>query len=206
MRLEDNIQVLNDGLSEEQLLRLKDYLKTNIKHTLDYFNMNSVNIVIKIINNRKELEKLYTSMFNEIPKEYVVGWINDGNGEVYLLNYNDFNNTPHRGKTFEDYLKTAHHECVHIIHSYFCNRNYPINAIWEGIACYLSNQYEEKSLGELTLSNFLNDSLDYRYYYTLVKKLNMNLSKEEMLGILSSTKDVQPYIEEMLRESKRSSL
>lgn len=58
------------------------------------------------------------------------------------------------------------HELVHFIHSIYCERKYPDDKIYEGLAYYLANQ---------------KDNFYYDYFKNLLDKYN----HEKLLNILS---------------------
>lgn len=89
---------------------------------------------------------------------------------VYILSYNDYINTGHKDKTFNDFCITALHECEHIIHSKVIEND--INTCtWEGCACYLTNQYKEVDISKYSLDVIINNPINYPVYYTVVKKI-----------------------------------
>ncbi len=67
---------------------------------------------------------------------------------------------------------------MHIIHSIACNHNYPSDDLWEGIAVYLSEQY-----------NFENENsygLFYEYGKKIYDYLRENPKKELLKKLLNN--------------------
>ena len=106
---------------------------------LDFFNIDSVVIEIKVLNYIS-FKKEFHDYFKYDINSYTTGFIEDDKDMVVVLDYNDYKYTDHRNeKTYDDFIKTIIHEIVHVVHSIACKHNYPANELWEGIAVYLSN-------------------------------------------------------------------
>ena len=159
-------------------LKLQEAIENNnalIIDILEFFNVDNVLVEIKVLD--------YDAFKNEF-KEYLdedidlntTGFIEDDKNTITILNYEDFKYTNHKNDTYDDYVKIAIHELVHIIHSIACNHNYPDDELWEGIAVYLSKQYDfENKIGSGT----------YYEYGLKIYNYLMNNSKESLLNMLN---------------------
>lgn len=153
---------------------IKDY-SDKINEILTFFSVNGEDIKIKVLNY-EDFKEEYEGYFKNSVKDYSVGFIEDVKKEVIILNYDDYKYTSHYGETYEQYIKVIIHEFVHIIHSIACNYNYPSFELREGIAVYLSEQYD--------FEDESNKSLYYGYGKNIYKYLKKH-SKEELLKLLN---------------------
>lgn len=178
--------------SNENSDYISSFINDNIDDIWHYFGLNKETIYIKITNNYEEFKDIFVKYLNSLPGENTCGFILDSKKTVIVLNYNDYTKT-HK-KDDLAYLKMILHECVHVVHSMYCNKNYPIKCIWEGIACFLSNQYKDHSIKEIPEQYLLTDKLSYIYYYNIMKLLVENFDKEIILKILKNEIKADEYI------------
>lgn len=158
---------VNDKRLQKELNNTKD----KIKEIIYFFNVNNINVNIKILNYNEFKSEFHSYLGYEINAN-ITGFIEDDKNTIIILSYNDFKFTNHYGESYGEYVKIVIHEFVHIIHSIACKRNYPSEDLWEGIAVYLSEQY-----------NFENENgfgLYYDYGKRIYDYLKMN-SKEDLL-------------------------
>ena len=141
---------------------------------LDFFNIDDLEAEIKVLDYESFKNEYKTYLEEDINLD-TTGFIEDDKNQVILLDYNDFKYTNHINDTYDDYIKIAIHELVHVIHSIACNHNYPNNELWEGIAVYLSNQYDFEREGKGSY---------YEYGLKIYNYLKMN-TKESLLDILN---------------------
>ena len=156
---------VNDKRLEKSLSNRKD----KIENIMSFFNINNIVIDIKVLSYDNFKKEFHNYLGNEIDT-YVTGFIEDNKNTIILLNYDDYKFTAHNGESYEDYVKVALHEFVHIVHSIACNHNYPSDDLWEGIAVYLSEQYDfenENSCG-----------LYYEYGKKIYNYLKRNTKKD----------------------------
>lgn len=119
-----------------------------------------------------------------------------------MLSYNDYKNTVHHYKSFEDYKRTLIHEFVHIINVIFSNGLFPITPIWEGVATFLSKQYEDSHEIKVSEEELLEGNCDYRNYYALFSLITRSYNHEDVLKILNTNIDGNIVIEEVLKVQK----
>lgn len=143
-------------------------IKKEEKRILDFFNIDiNKDITIKELDYdsfKKEYENYLECPLNN----YVNGFIEDAYNTIVILNYKDWNKTIHKDESYENYEKVIVHEFVHIIHSIFCDKNYPSDELREGVAYYLANQMNNN-------------------YYKKFKEIIDNNSHEEVLVLLKGS-------------------
>lgn len=145
--------------------------KDKIEDIMNFFNINNNIINIKVLSYNNFKKEFHNYLEYEI-SDYVTGFIEDNKNTIILLKYDDYKFTVHDGESYEDYVKVALHEIVHIVHSKACNHNYPSEDLWEGIAVYLSGQYNfERENGY---------GLYYEYGKNIYNYLKIN-TKEDLL-------------------------
>ena len=166
------INVNNDRLQES----INKY-SNRIERVLDFFNVDNVNIDIKVMKYDDFKEEFKRFLKYDSP-DYTVGFIEDNKNIVVVLDYDDYKYTTHDGEPYYMYVKMVIHEFSHMIHSIACNRNYPETKLWEGIAVYLSDQYDfENKIGYGSYYEF------GLFIYDYLKEH----SKEELLKLLNVT-------------------
>ena len=150
-------------ICENQKIMLE--LKKEKDRILDFFEIEvKDNIYIKELNFNEFKREFETYLDTQL-NDYVTGFIEDDKNLIICLKYEDWDKTIHKDELYEEYIKVVIHEFVHMIHSKYCNKFYPSDEIYEGVAYYLANQ-----------SN--ND------YYDKFKELISNKSHKEILDIL----------------------
>ena len=122
-------------------------IEKEIKRILDFFNIKDdlkKDIHIKELNYN-DFKKEFETYLNTKLDNYITGFIEDDKDTIVYLKYEDWNKTTHKDEPYEEYEKVIIHEFVHIIHSIYCNKNYPNDNIYEGVAYYLANQTNSNS-------------------------------------------------------------
>ena len=146
----------NNGLNDEQLNELNKFLNDNIKSIMDFFNFDkNIIITIKIFECKDNLDNYVLNHMGNKLKDYTVGLIKPENDTVLCCSYNDYDNTVHQKESFIDYQKMILHECVHILHTYYMiqDSSYFYSYLWEGIACYLTKQYEQCNINNVEIKD-----------------------------------------------------
>lgn len=182
---------------------ISTFIDNNIDKIWDYFNLKKEDIYINITSNYDEFRSIFFDNLNELPGKSTCGFILGSKKTVVVLSYEDYIKT--HVEDYDAYLKMILHECVHVVHSIYCNRNYPIKCIWEGIATYLSDQYKEHSISDIPEEYLLTDKLSYVYYYSIMKLLIENFDKEIILKLLKKEIIADNYVHEIYKKVKNNS-
>ena len=191
----------NNGLDGTELYELNEFLIANIKSITDFFEFNkNLIITIKIFDSKKSLDNYVVSNLSFKLDDYVVGLINSEDDTILCCSYNDYDNTVHKNESFIDYKKMVLHECVHILHIYYMAKDnlYFYKYLWEGIASYLTNQYEECNIENVKFENVLNDKVSYRVYFSIIKKIIKKYGLEKLKEILKFDKDSIDILKEII--------
>ena len=169
--------------------KIQNFLKENERNIFDFFNIEN-NIIINIeILSKNQFHAEYKKRFKSDASNHVTGYIDDSMCKIIMLAFEDFKYTIHKDNTEEDYLKIILHELVHIIHSIYCNRNYPEEWLWEGIACYLSNQYDLKIMNyKNPFKSIMHNKGHYADYALMVKEIIIANDHNYILDLLANKK------------------
>jgi len=201
----DNIEINYQSEAEVYINNLLEHLLNSRIEIYNFFGINPKNkIEINIIPTKDKLDEIFKANFNYDASEWVVGFtpIDQGSYQIYLLSYNDYKNTVHHYENFEDYKKTLVHEFIHIINAIFSNASFPITPIWEGIAVYLSKQYENSHEIKVSQNELIEGKCDYRNFNALFNLIVENYKHEDVLRILNASIDGNIVIEEVLKVQK----
>lgn len=191
----------NNGLNDTQLNEINEFLNANIKSITDFFEFNkNLIITIKIFDSKKSLDNYVINNLSFKLNDYVVGLINSGNDTILCCSYNDYDNTAHKNESFIDYKKMILHECVHILHTYYMakDNSYFYKYLWEGIANYLTNQYEECNIENIKVEDVLNEKVSYRVYFSIIKRIIETYGLEKLKEILKFDKDSINILKEII--------
>ncbi len=183
---------------------LIDWLDKNAIMIFNFFDiaLNNNKVKIQILKNKHEFDKDY-KISNKLQKDYTVpdwciGFSN--NNQIKIVSFNDYANIPsHKNDTFELYKKTILHEYVHYVNFLFNqskNCDYTEKYLVEGIACFLSKQYDGQKL-ELnsSIENILNENFaSYSSYYLLTKYLVENYDKNFVLKLFQNKKQAREFL------------
>ena len=112
MKYENELFILNYTEKDKYYI---EYLNDNYKRIMDFFNLEklSTKITINLIENKEEIDKIFTSIHNMPAYDFLVGFARDS--QIYYISFNELNNVPkHQNDTYDYYQKTIVHEFVHI--------------------------------------------------------------------------------------------
>lgn len=189
-----NYNIKNTSLKELQIEEISNFLNNN-NNKFDVFNIQeNINITIIIFDTKLDFDKEYIKYSNKKVYPWMVGC--SGDGIIKVVSYLDYKNTTHKNDTFDEYKKMILHEVVHVVHSYYTNifnNPYYKVALGEGLASFLSEQYNDCSnLKEITFEQLMdnNNYIDYSYYYSFIRYIFENFSQQEILNILKMDKDI----------------
>ena len=164
-----------------------------------------------IITNKNDFDKEYRIKTNfptekEIPNWLVGCSVNEG---IIMLSYNDYKNVEsHKTDTFDHYKRTIVHEFVHYVNKLFQKqRNCGKTEVYlaEGLACYLSGQYEGKNTNlNCNLEDLINRKhVNYGNYLLLTKHLIENYDKNFIFELIESNRKARDFLQSKLyREVK----
>lgn len=195
----DNIEIEYEEEAKAFIKELIEYLLLKRNSIYTFFNfIPSDKIKIKIISSQTKLREIYNDNVSdqEMP-DWVVGF-STLDKTVYLLSFNEYSNTPHKYETFEGYKKTLIHEFVHAVHDLFCGGRFTgLRPIWEGVAIFLSEQYEEE--GKLTVSkeDLINQNCHFKEFNYFFNALIDTYNHETILDILANKIDGYQVLNEI---------
>lgn len=115
-------------------------LNENYDNILDFFEMKlNIEVIVQILDY-STFKSEFENYFKKQISPYTVGFIEDKKNTLVYLKYEDWDKTFHKDEDLHHFNKVIIHELVHLIHSHYCNGNYPEKDILEGVAYYLANQ------------------------------------------------------------------
>lgn len=160
--------------------RMLEDIDAEAERILSFFNINNYNekFHLILIPTKKEFSNTIRELIHFEDDQYGIGFVKDR--IMYCLSYLDYKSTYYKDYNYDDFIKTIIHEFIHACHSYV-KKGMSIRCINEGLACYLSNQYDNNK--ELTfdasLEDLINDKMvNYDNYYLLMKYIFENYERE----------------------------
>ena len=148
---------------------------------------------VKLFSDINEFRNFYTSLYKEIPKGWFCGFALDNS--VYTLSLSEYKKCySHENATILDLIRLVLHEFTHAVHS---KRNDNLECKWlrEGVATYLSGQYEDANEIKCTYDELLN-CCSYANYKAMFEYVLNTYGKEYILKLIDD--------EELLnKDSKR---
>lgn len=174
--LDFNPQV--DNKSDLESLVFDSYRKNQ-----DFFGEKEINIKIKFIYQRSEMDDLYGYK----TPEWYVGSAN--NNKIAIFSPLVFNKVSSHSKTDFDYILT--HEIAHLFSNKILRFSYP-KWLCEGIAGYVAEQYKIRPIGKIDEFSKLHNKDDwdkfhnYPQAFSFTKYLIDKFGKEKILGFLKN--------------------
>ncbi len=168
----------------------------------------------KIFPTKKDFDSFYKQIRNldancDLPN-WLVGCVPEKN-KIFMVSFHDYKNIEsHKNDKSTSYKKTALHEFVHTVNNKFNEKHagsVTAKFFREGIACYLSGQYEGAKLkfdGSLvkfdgSLDNLLSGKDEKYYnYYLLAKYLVENYDKNFVLFLFKNRNKAIAFLKEEL--------
>ena len=178
---------------ENLVFELNNYINENINEIYSFFELKDIisKATIIILSTKEEFDKEVRPLKKEYEEYGVPSWVIGFSlkDKIYFLSLSDYKNTPHKDKIdLLAYKKTILHEYIHYIVGLYLFENkcsYPLRALNEGIAQYLSHQRDKNII---TLKHDLSEVLDattaYSEWYLITKYIIDNYSKEYFLELL----------------------
>lgn len=192
MKYENDIFIINYNDCDYYIDDVINYINTKIKDVMSFFSIGKLKnkIIINIIETKEEFDNIVKNKFNKEPHDWFIGYaINDS---IYCVSLTDYKNTSHKfsdrdfDKELNFFNKTLIHEIVHIFNYEYSNEQ-TIKCLMEGIACYLSGQYDNQDIEfNITLEELLdeNSKPNYPVWYLVVKYIIDNYEKEYLLKLI----------------------
>lgn len=189
----------------DELIKYLDYKAGDIYKV---FNVKFENkkMHYKIFPTKKELDEFYKQCHNidknENVPNWIVGFANERN--IFMISYDDYKNVEnHKNDSFDYYKKTFVHEFVHSVNRKYMkinNCDWTARYLGEGIACYLSGQYEGRKVKlDCSLDDLLEDKYVYYYNYNfLTKYLVENYDKDFVLSLMKSKNKARAFLKDEL--------
>jgi hypothetical protein len=78
------------------------------------------------------------------------------------------------------------------------DNSYFYKYLWEGIANYLTNQYEECNIENIKVEDVLNEKVSYRVYFSIIKRIIETYGLEKLKEILKFDKDSINILKEII--------
>ncbi len=171
---------------------------------MSFFDIHEINEKFKInlIPTKKEFSNLIKELFNFNDNEYDIGFVKDR--IMYCLSYKDYKSTYYSFYGYDDFIKTIIHEFVHSCHQLKTNNKSSKRYINEGLASYLSNQYDnEVSEINVTLEDLINDKyINYDNYYLLMKHIFENYDQEYIDKLIYDKEFASNELEKIFNDYK----
>lgn len=158
---------------------------------MDFFDISKLNhiVTIKIWNNLEKYRDYFSKMNKSIPNwEVARATINKNEARIDLMCLKErMKCEGHQNDKLDNLLKVIVHEFVHICHMTF--NDYNATMIWfgEGLATNLSNQFKKMEIN-CSLDDIIYGNAKYINYYSMVKYLLDNYSKEYILMLSKNKK------------------
>lgn len=214
MKKESKYAILNFQKQDENLANiLAEYLDENTKKLYDFFEIafQGEKSNITIVPSKKEFDIIYRKANNKPENEPIQDWIigTCSNRIIFYVSLNDYDNTAHKfdkkdyAIALENYKKTILHEQVHFVNELFSKQNNSpetIKFLSEGIATYLSGQYENQNVGFYAdADTLLNQNKNpYDQYFLITKYLAENFDKETVLSLFKNNQTATTFLKTTL--------
>lgn len=159
---------------------------------MDFFNLQYLEktVNIKIWDNLEDYRNCFSKkLFKKIPDwEVARATINKNEYCIDLMSLKErIKCKGHENDNLENLLKVIIHEFVHICHMTFNNYNGTMIWLGEGLATNLSNQFKKMEIN-CSLEDIIYGNAKYINYYSMVKYLLDNYSKEYILMLSKNKK------------------
>ena len=214
----DNIII---NYTEEEKEYINDFLETIVnesKRILKFFNMEKLEYPL-VITFWDDLEKYRNfrnkqlEPYNKRVQPWEVGCSQyRGTQEHYIemLSLKERKKCEgHENDNLENIFKVGVHEYAHTCHREFKNYKETLTYINEGLATYLSNQFEDKYEFECTKEQLLKGQTKYYNFYVIMKYIVENKPRKYVLELIKNKKmqeqELDTRYEEYIKQGKRRS-
>ena len=207
MRKESKFFIINYTDSDKDYIdKLLIDIDTEALKIMKFFGIDEIKdkFEVNLIPTKKEFSKLSLELCNFKDDEYGIGFVKDR--IMYCLSFKDYKSTYYSFYKYEDFVKTITHEFVHSCHQLKTNNKSSIRCINEGLACYLSKQYN-REIHELeaSLDDFVNDKyINYDNYYLLVEFIFNNYDNDYISELIYNKEFARNEIEKIYNDYKKS--
>jgi len=192
----DKVRFVYSKKSSSYMMEIIDHFEKNYQSLSDFFDKDGLNrpLVITFWDDKKAYrEELVNLLGYDAPElDFSAGMATSGIdipiSRVDCLSLEAVQTIGfYESDNVESLKKRVVHETTHVFHDEFTNYNYHFLPTWipEGVATYLSQQYENSSL-TVPLEEVKKDDkwVDYQNYRYVFDKVIENCSKDEVLNLL----------------------
>lgn len=176
------------------------------KEIVDFFEISKLDnkVKVKLFSDIVEFRNFHNQVFNKEPKNWVCGFALDNS--VYTLSLSEYKKCySHENATISDLIKLILHEFTHAIHI-MRNKKCKYQWLGDGLATYLSGQYEDANEIKCTYDELLN-CCSYANYKLMFKYVLNTYGKEYILKLIDDgellNKDSKRLFEEAVSFYKK---
>ncbi len=193
-KINNKIEFVFDS-NDKKYNDLITYFKNNYLNIMDFFGIKNLKkpLIIRINDNYDDFKKQCAINNNiqidEVPF-YAIGYAKDDKEDsISYINHLSLKEVKKidyfKDKTEDDFNKGIMHEFVHICHFQMCNYDFKGEEwISEGIATYLSKQYENATFTASITDIKNHKTIEYHNYRALFDILMNTYSHDEIINIL----------------------
>ena len=207
----DNIII---NYTEEEIGYINEFFENIIKESktiLEFFNLEKLEYPVIItfwddLNKYREYRNKQLEQYNKKVQDWEVGCAQSYPQEphyIHILSLKErIKCQGHQNDKLEDIFKVGVHEYVHICHCEYKKYKGTTTYINEGLATYLSNQFNEKQdlTFNCTKEQLLQGATNYSNYYLLMKYIIDNKSKEYILELIKSKEMQEQELDTLYEE------
>ena len=139
---------------------------------VDFFDIREINVNVILYNSIEKFRKKFWEIFCYQCKEWTCGFVSrKKENTIYTLSLDEYRKTKyHELHNLDDLIFLILHEFVHSCHNQY-TKNHLYVWLSEGLATYLSQQYDKYHVNELNcqLDNLINGGVSYNNYYFMFK-------------------------------------
>lgn len=193
MKYENNFCIIEYTESDlEYIEEIIKYLEYYYKVLLNFFGIEKLNnkVKIKMWDSLTNFRETFKEVYKKEADDWTCGFsYNDPNlSRIDVLSLKERRKTKgHNESTSIDLRKVIIHELVHTCHMQYCNYIYPLKYVGEGLATYLSNQYQGRVKAfKCSLEQLLtNEVVGYDNYCFFMEYIINNYSHDYVLKLAS---------------------
>lgn len=207
--------------SDKDLINiLAEHINKFANVAFDFFEIKlpKYKVKIHIIPTKAEYDELYKKTYNKKQvKDWMIGNYNSEKCTITYLSLHDFKNTSHKDilenqdEALKHYKRTIFHEFVHYVNDVFAKEHGCSGTekfLEEGIATYLSGQYEDKKpCLTASVEDLLNREKSlYDDYYLITKYFVENYNKNYILQVFQSNRQASELLKQELYDKVKTNL
>ena len=139
---------------------------------VDFFDIQEIKVNVILFDSVEKFRKKFREIFCYQCNDWTCGFVSKQNGNIiYTLSLEEYRKTKyHELHNIDDLIYLILHEFVHSCHNQY-SKNHLYVWLAEGLATYLSHQYDKYQVSELNckLDNLINGGVSYGNYYIMFK-------------------------------------